>query len=420
MMCRVLRLGILAVALSALYGCDDPVKVFNVVVTATPAATSTEGPTSPPTATSTATPTGAQTVATPTVTRTPSGEPICGNDIIEDGEDCDDGNNFGGDGCASNCTDETTRAGTFTEASRASVRSTGLPPINLPLRGTTALTTGRPRDTVVVDPEGNIVTLPGQVPVVTKAGDVRFQPVPLFGLLCACVRAVPNEAFGPGNSGAGLIGCGAEGLSDVDYIIEQDHNTTPGNAGNSGPGQGLPDDPQCNASYSQGQGVVSNACVEGSGALCSTPNFEHTGVCNSPRRITRSGGPAGRGSMYILNSTAIGTLADNGTCATTTPDCRWADYGPDCLACTSDDLDVGVANAQPITSGTANAVMYDANDTAGATLSAIEPVTGELADCSVFERPGDDSLMGTLVTSFPGVDTQDLGDSITTSVLQSR
>jgi hypothetical protein len=124
--------------------------------------------------------------------------------------------------------------------------------------------------------------------------------------------------------------------------------------------------------------------------------------------------------VYTLNSTAIGTLADNGTCATTAPDCRWPDYGPDCLACTDDDLDLGVTNVQPLTSGTASTIMYDANDTAGAILEPDQSVTGELADCSVFERPGDAALMGTLVTAFPSVDTQDLGDSVTTTILQSR
>jgi cysteine-rich repeat protein len=419
MKCRVLNVGVFCLALSALYGCDDPVKVFTVVVTATPRDTPTAGPTAPPTATASATPTGDQPVVTPTVTSTPSGDPICGNGTIESGEDCDDGNNFGGDGCAANCTFETRRQGTFTEASQANVRSVAIP-IALPLRGTTAMTTGRPRDTVVVNPAGDVITLPGQVPVAFKAVDVRFEPISLFGLLCACVRAVPHEAFGPGNSGAGLIGCSDAGLTDVDYLLEQDHNTTPGSPGNSGSASGLPDDPECSATSSQGEGIVSSACLEGSGPTCSEPNFEHLGICNSPRVITRSGGPAGRGSMFILNNTAIGTLADNGTCATVTPDCRWAEYGPDCLACTDDDLDLGVANLQPTTSGTANTILYDTNNNAGVMLSPAQSVTGENANCDLLDEPGGLPLLGTLVAAFPGIDTPDLGDTATTSILQSR
>jgi cysteine-rich repeat protein len=32
--------------------------------------------------------------------------PVCGNGIVEDGEDCDDGNNMDGDGCSANCGNE--------------------------------------------------------------------------------------------------------------------------------------------------------------------------------------------------------------------------------------------------------------------------------------------------------------------------
>ena len=33
-----------------------------------------------------------------------SEEPVCGDDFVDEGEDCDDGNTMDGDDCMSNCT----------------------------------------------------------------------------------------------------------------------------------------------------------------------------------------------------------------------------------------------------------------------------------------------------------------------------
>lgn len=361
---------------------------------------------------------------TPTSTRPPSGDAICGNEIVEAGEDCDDGNNFGGDGCATNCTDETRRDGTLTENSGAVAKSQFLPFI-LPLRGTTTLTTGKPRDVDVVGKDGTIVTRAGQIPVITKAADVRFNPVSLTGLVCACVRGIPvPELFGPGNSGMGLIGCNPEGLMDVDFLVEQDHNTTPGDPGNSGSENGLPDDSDCTASSELGDGVVSNACLEGTGEACSAINFEHIGVCNSPRVLTRSGGPGGRGSMFMLNSSAIGLLADRGMCGTNSMDgqgnCLFRDYGPDCLPCTDDDLEKGTPSTSPLTSGTGRMIVYDSNNQAGVSLEPDELIVGQNANCDVFDNPQDDGLEGTNVTGFPGLDADQIGDTVTTTIIESR
>ncbi len=45
-------------------------------------------------------------------------EPVCGNDVLEQGEECDDGNNDGGDGCDENCMIEKTNfTGSWTKHS---------------------------------------------------------------------------------------------------------------------------------------------------------------------------------------------------------------------------------------------------------------------------------------------------------------
>jgi hypothetical protein len=84
----------------------------------------------------------------------------------------------------------------------------------------------------------------GVVPVAVPALGVKFEPVTVPALACACPHGVANAAlFGPGNSGSGFIGCGTTGLADINVRITQDHNTTPGSASN-GPGtchrHGLP------------------------------------------------------------------------------------------------------------------------------------------------------------------------------------
>lgn len=43
----------------------------------------------------------ANAIAAPTVKILP--EPVCGNGIVEEGEDCDDGGTEGGDGCSASC-----------------------------------------------------------------------------------------------------------------------------------------------------------------------------------------------------------------------------------------------------------------------------------------------------------------------------
>ena len=118
---------------------------------------------------------------------------ICGNNIVETGEDCDDGNNFGGDGCAKNCTNETKRSGDFDPNKATSLVQTAVIPIQLFLSGSQALITGQPRDTAVMDPEGNTVTKANEVPVVIKAADVKFAPRfhPRPGL---CLRARHRRA----------------------------------------------------------------------------------------------------------------------------------------------------------------------------------------------------------------------------------
>lgn len=363
------------------------------------------------------------------------GGEVCGDGAMNvAGETCDDGNNQSGDGCAANCTVETRRVTELDPArakATAQIRTIAIP---LQLRGTQTLTVGRARDAAVKGKDGTVLYQPGEIPVILKAADVKFDPIPVFGLACACVRGVAVEEFGPAVSGTGVIGCGANGLTDVDFKSEQDHDTTPGSPGNGGSAAGLPDDPECDDTSSAGPFIHSSACLEGTGATCSTENSAHVGRCNSPRVVSYSGGQAPRGSVLMVNSSAIGLLEDGAACTTEKPmrngKCLYADYGPDCLPCTDDDLEQGTPSIAPTTSGTAEVAIYDVNDSAGdaikdgatcgGTTACVTKVTGSLVDCDAIAADVNAPLRSTLVTAFPSLDAAMVGDTLVTSSFAAK
>jgi hypothetical protein len=226
-------------------------------------------------------------------TPTPGAAPICGNGIKETDEDCDPPNV--GNGCAANCTTETRRMATLDPNKSLSPIQTlagvlgGTHNEGLHTSGTQVLTTGRARDAAVMGPGGVQLFAPGEAPIVIKAEDVKFDPINVLGLACACVRAIPVAAFGEGISGVGVTGCGDKGLTDVDFLVEQDHDTNPASPGDSGTtGTSLSEDPSCTAKSSTGPGgslsnvgaaISSTACLEGVGENCS-------GVVGSPTQYS--------------------------------------------------------------------------------------------------------------------------------------
>jgi cysteine-rich repeat protein len=376
---------------------------------------------------------------------TPTTEGYCGDGMMNvDGEECDDGNTVGGDGCAANCTNEIRRETDLDpEKSISTIQITALS-IVLHVTGHQALTGGRPRDTAVFGADGQQLFAPGEIPIVIKTADVQFDPVPIMGLFCACVRGVDVPAFGEGISGKGVLGCGPQGLTDVNFRVEQDHDTTPGSPGNSGSGNGLPDDPECDDHQDTGTGLVSSACLEGVGAMCSGPGSEHVAVpsgpgkrpaaCNSPHIYTFSGGQAPRGSVLLLSNTTNGVLAN----ASTTPcqatkkangECSAPDFGPDCLPCTDDDLNQGEPQISPTTSGSAEVIIYDTADQAGAKLGegatcggtpCVGKVTGKLADCDALIADPNAPLTGALVTASSQLDNATSGDLVLTTTLEGK
>ena len=164
---------------------------------------------------------------------------------------------FGGDGCAANCTTETSvtfglesgvREGPRIEpyTSGVTIFADVVTELPLPLAGSLTLTIGKKRG--------------GHIPAVIKTASVSFPKIPLSTIACSCVRAISVKTcggtlfdeegrlagecsdniplpvqcpvnrpctfvHGPDNGAAGLIGCG--GLDGIDVTMTQDCNAAP-------------------------------------------------------------------------------------------------------------------------------------------------------------------------------------------------
>ncbi|GIW43583.1 MAG: hypothetical protein KatS3mg077_0865 [Candidatus Binatia bacterium] len=183
---------------------------------------------------------------------------------------------FGGDGCAANCTNETTvnfslvpgvvNADQSLQPGTSGAVVWGDPLVlGLSLKGSQQLKIGKERN--------------GQITAVIPAASVQFDQIPISTLACACVRgaeyktcggAIFNQdgsfvesctegfasdpsscegqppctaVFGPGNSAAGVVGCTA--LTGINVSIEQDSCPEPNGpvqlslSGDGGPGSAL-------------------------------------------------------------------------------------------------------------------------------------------------------------------------------------
>ncbi len=386
----------------------------------------------------TITPTPTATVPTPTPTAT-SAQARCGNNVVETGEICDDGNSVGGDDCAANCTPEDLRLSVYDPLRSKAIVQTDSFPVEISCTNPTAATcltgqltlrTGQLRDETVRDANGEILFEAGQIPVVTRADEVDFRPIVIPGVGCACTRGVVIPEFGEGVSGAGTIGCGDAPLNDISYELIADHNTNPGSPGNrSG---AMPNDPECNDQTTIGGVGDSHACLEGTGEECSLPLQEtvHQGVCNSPRALTRSGGPAPKGSAFIVTSIQIGVLRNGRGCPAR--DCTAGDFGPDCIPCTDDDVDKGDPVTVAFTTATAQGAVFDVNN-ATSGLVAIEDggvcgfsdcdasQTGAEFDCDLLASdPTYGGAGGRVVLAFPALDSRGIGDNVTSVVLSPK
>jgi cysteine-rich repeat protein len=343
--------------------------------------------------------------------------PGCGNAVVEGDEECDDGGicaggpdagaactlpgqctgaecrPAGGDGCAANCTTETSYQMFFDrESSETTItlarwpHQEGNDVLSIPVSasGSLVLDLGSARPGSGSD----------EIPVAVRAAGVNFMPIS-FWSGCVCIRGDSDPELPPGVSGSGTLRC-AGPLADVDIMSRIDHDTNDV-------------DPSCAAGFLED----------------GTEDHPHTGVCNGPEAVNFSGsGPAGSTRLDLRLESW--TLPDGGVCGT---DGEWRGYGSDGVACTDDDLREEEPVCRPfscepasrasflspefelrLTTGRASAEVLDANAIPGEVLTT-EEVTGVPLDCAALET-GRTRL--TLAGALPTLDglhiNRDVGD----------
>ena len=286
---------------------------------------------------------------TPAAIETPTNTPggtgaICGNNIIEDGEQCDDGNNYGGDGCAANCTNEVDATvflgvDSTTSMSLATVQAVAFP-IPLVITGEQIITAGSARTEPSIGADGRTNFNPGDIPTVTVLATNKglIDPIMVPGLVCACLR------------GSELSTCGGvvPAPGDTSQICTTDVNPCT--------------DPPCTSVFGPGNSAAGVIGCNGISNINTTFSIDHT---TKAVQYSTSGGAVPIGDL-TNNYTAIATIMDGGTCSTDTSD---PNKGPDGIPCTDDDPDQGSPGITVQTTGTAIASVTNANGIAGATIA---------------------------------------------------
>lgn len=317
----------------------------------------------------------------PTPTATP-GAAVCGNGVIEGDEECDDGNTLGADGCAANCTREslaTCMFATGTCHTGGACTTLQLPSfaITFPVVGHWTLRVGKARVS-----EGT-----GETPFAMKAEDVQINPVAVPGILCVCLRGVATP---DGTAGQGRIGCGPNGLAEVDYSYTRDHTIND----------------------------VDPTCASGT----PDPEPDHAGVCISPINVAATGGGP-RGSIRGKLDISVSLILDNGTCSTDPSDPA---KGPDGLPCTADDPNQAGPTVFELTTGTATSQGFDINAMLGINLPpadeqcgsdpCIHMLTGAPASCDgLIADPARGLSKTKIVSSYVNLHTPLVGDVLPNS-----
>jgi cysteine-rich repeat protein len=318
--------------------------------TATPTNTPEEGtPTNTPeeaTPTNTpeeGTPTNTPEEATPT--NTPGEGPLnCGDGITTPPEECDDGNNYGGDCCAANCTFETDLPLDFgnseTSLSSATVQ-TGLFKLSLVVTGSQVTTAGKPLSVPIIGNDGHTNFEANEIPtaaVITK-NEGLLDPIQVPGLVCACIRGLELKTCG----GLPIVPGDTSSICTSDPTICID-----------------PDKP-CLSVY--GPGVSAGGKI-GCAGLTDIDYLVVTDSISGETTFSTSGGLSDPGGTLITNNTAIGTIMDSGTCSVDTANPA---KGPDGIPCTDDDPPAsrGTANPTLQTTGTATANILNVNKQSG-------------------------------------------------------
>jgi hypothetical protein len=244
----------------------------------------------------------------------------------------------------------------------------------------------------------------GQIPVVVKAASVKYPGIPVSTLACGCIHGIASKTCGGTlfePDGHTLSDNCTPGFSDGDSVcagkspcafVHGDGNTASGVIGCAG---GL-----------DGTDLVYEQDSGGSSGACAAPN-----TCPATVVLSGHGGP---GSARVAQT--LGITAALGGCTGSDP----GTYGPDGVLCTDDDPSGGiisVAGTLPAVTGTATAVVHNANGSDGSDLGPVT-ATGAPFSCYALEC-GDKSSAagGGLVGAFTFVHLDTVGDVAVTAQL---
>ena len=309
-----------------------------------PTSTPTETGTITQTPTITETPTITQTrTITETATITPTGGAAIGTVVVQlapGGGTCTSGHCAGGPKVGQTCTQnlDCNACNSNPPQGSCAFLQTKFSQLGLALAGSFEMEIGAP--------DGN-----GVAPIVVPQSSVQLDPVEVTGVGTACVTLTGD--------GMGSIDCDG-GASNRDLLIVQDHDTTPGAFGNSGPTIGLPDDATCTNTSVLPDGSISMACKEGQPCDPNAASPVHPGICNSPRVVTQLG-TFGAGDAVVSLPIKIGVIQSG----------QPAQLGPDGMPCTADDMP-GIVTQSTIglTTGEAVVRIVDANNSKTAEIGA--------------------------------------------------
>lgn len=292
---------------------------------------------------------------------------------------------FGGDGCASNCTEESDISATFipgrtqgttnlTAGTSGIVVHSGVINIAIPINGYHTLTIGKERE--------------GIIPVAVKIDSVNYSRISVSGLVCGCSRGMAAKTCGGTLWDAGGIHLSpdcTEGFTAGDSVCEGRYP----------------------CAYINGPGNASSGAIGCNGL--SAHNIQITQDCGANSEVPRSPlltmtGAGEPGSAIIVNSTAITAVIGN--CVGTDPA-----MGPDGEFCTEDDDLLASPNFRftlPATTGTATAMLQNTSNIEGLSLGPYSG-TGAPFNCrSLAEGSADGAVLAGVLTTCDQIPLGDL------------
>ena len=312
---------------------------------------------------------------------------VCSSDADCGGATCVRCKPVGGDGCAANCTHESTVLFTLTPGEIAGTD------LKIATSGSVihgdALTILQPfpggSQTFAIGKVRN-----GRIPVAQKPSFMMLPRLPVGTLGCACVRGAIFKTCGGTTKEADGTTDSTDCTANASLCAGKKPCTAVAGPGNSSEGTVACDTlAGINFSITKDAGGASGA--------------------SGPRVYTVQPGAGGPGSALIASASSIGTLV--GACSGTA-----SDYGPDGEFCTDDDPPAvrGTAMIQVFTTGTACVMLFNANG------ADVGPYCSTGVSLSCGELASGITAGAALAGAFPLLNQAPVGDVAITSILVAQ